>query len=1270
MSRKVQFTNIPVLRSETTMPVIKFSKTPTKVKDKTFKAIRKRAEDYVRFMTVIVTGARPNEIVIGTKTQSKDAVVKIHDKLIPPWKQELDHIRAYKDMWIKFLNKLASIEFFGSLSIQQREEWLAENQNTSKTYMDEIPGVKFEVLQLGKSDLRTKLSEEDIESLLSGEIIPATEIRDMFPRKPGSKAKRTTMMFRRSIWKVSLTHREVQTFDGPTFNLATGLITSSAKTRKSNEVILVLERFGGVKPYDVGFLTTRKGIALDEATILPYVLRRHPGFTIEDIDIIKQATYTFTPAAYKSLLQKIIRFRPKVVDFGKDFGIYPANFALSVTLALLVIMPGSFVPDIQRYVTGMESAFKRLAVTVFEDSSVDNKHHSTLLRMVCAAILAQRVKSWRPDEDLIETLFMLGDIAWNQDAAYYYNINRGIDLPPYYVDTNGTLLGNTSALMDELRSFQSDLGMIRDIAKEWSENAGESPRDRNPTMPDVMPLLHCVDQHWAPEVVYFYPYEVVKDKYTPGSRPYSQLVRDIFSITGVNPRRTLGKKGRVMHPKTYSPDLEDRLFTKQTREAQRLLLVSRQSPREQTIPALKKNISFDYEIDEDWLAGLVGTLEISGRPAALATLDPRNISEYIVFRKPAREMKSASLTDKQTKTATTKLITQLKNGIKLTGATPPVEKLMGSKVILRGENYYIQPTSDEEMLWDDFRRGQETFTLFKIRDLSVDRALTTYVTGIAIEADSSLEKLLEEVENDIVRRLLFYINRNSSAIEFNHVSREGGGTKDAVMIEDVGAYQLLLKISLLYPSAIQRRTGITLIFDVKFAPLLWGIRNLVETYLARDVPIHTETWTAFRDHKNRELFWYQEEGLSKMFAEHTSGLKAHFLYMTVGAGKTLTVLTYLQYLQQRDELPPYVLYALPSSAFKSVIGEIEAFKLNINILVPLKSIPKDYDKDMRKYASKNCDMKPYMINMIEHDHLRECGDTLAVKMSQSVFIFDEAHKALNDSIRTSVALNLSSLAQDTVALTGTPIIDTKTYKLIRWLERIVEFEVNEKNYWVATGAMIKYIVNTNIPVIEESVLSTFTPEEETVYQNLVPPNLGGKNTNHKQADIRKATEICYKACTREMVQQTKKYLAQDRGVFVVARTTDHQYQLKKKILKEIPDLEEEDVFIIGKSKSLLLTKEAVAKGKVRDYRVVITTIRHSEGYTLTTLSVMVTSVYPSNNATREQIAGRINRPGQYAEDLVYVTVHAGILTYILEHHNDAKNLSSVLKTISEQIYSS
>ena len=60
---------------------------------------------------------------------------------------------------------------------------------------------------------------------------------------------------------------------------------------------------------------------------------------------------------------------------------------------------------------------------------------------------------------------------------------------------------------------------------------------------------------------------------------------------------------------------------------------------------------------------------------------------------------------------------------------------------------------------------------------------------------------------------------------------------------------------------------------------------------------------------------------------------------------------------------------------------------------------------------------------------------------------------------------------------------------------------------------------------------------------------------------------------------------------------------------------------------------------------------------------MITSVYPSNNATREQLEGRINRLGSNYEIVYYYIIHTGILTYILHNHNSAKSLSVALKAI-------
>lgn len=90
----------------------------------------------------------------------------------------------------------------------------------------------------------------------------------------------------------------------------------------------------------------------------------------------------------------------------------------------------------------------------------------------------------------------------------------------------------------------------------------------------------------------------------------------------------------------------------------------------------------------------------------------------------------------------------------------------------------------------------------------------------------------------------------------------------------------------------------------------------------------------------------------------------------------------------------------------------------------------------------------------------------------------------------------------------------------------------------------------------------------------------------------------------------------------------------------------------------------VTKGAMFEYRA---PLGKSEGYTLTRLKSMVTSVYPSNNATREQIEGRVVRMGQTAKSVDFVMVHTGILTYIMQRHIDARNLAAVLAKLADEI---
>jgi hypothetical protein len=144
-----------------------------------------------------------------------------------------------------------------------------------------------------------------------------------------------------------------------------------------------------------------------------------------------------------------------------------------------------------------------------------------------------------------------------------------------------------------------------------------------------------------------------------------------------------------------------------------------------------------------------------------------------------------------------------------------------------------------------------------------------------------------------------------------------------------------------------------------------------------------------------------------------------------------------------------------------------------------------------------------------------------------------------------------------------------------------------------------------------------------------------------------------------MIEETVKAVREGHGVMLVAKDSKHQEKMFELLGERMGG---SDIFVLRKGDSIVLTDEEVKNGSVHDYKVVIVPIKKSEGYTLTTLDTMITSVYPSNNATREQIEGRINRIGQ-KRDIVYKIFHTGILTYILNNHNDAKSLSLAIKAI-------
>ncbi|KNC87345.1 hypothetical protein SARC_00535 [Sphaeroforma arctica JP610] len=218
----------------------------------------------------------------------------------------------------------------------------------------------------------------------------------------------------------------------------------------------------------VGFIVSKRNLPLSQSEALEAA-----DVTEEDFLRIKPSLRGFTAAGYKSLLQKIIRARPSQVEL-LDGQRLDSGLVLRTTVMLLFLHAGAFVPDIQRYVTGAESALKRVAVCVLEDSYTPD--HQSLLSLLAAAWVAQAsARLWRPGKVQLSQAVAVAMQAWqNEDKFKWSHISESDNnirkpsnkrtLREYVLSNSNTALENCSAMLDRLRSFQGDLLMAREIA--------------------------------------------------------------------------------------------------------------------------------------------------------------------------------------------------------------------------------------------------------------------------------------------------------------------------------------------------------------------------------------------------------------------------------------------------------------------------------------------------------------------------------------------------------------------------------------------------------------------------------------------------------------------------------------------------------------------------------------------------------------------------------------------------------------------------------------
>lgn len=218
---------------------------------------------------------------------------------------------------------------------------------------------------------------------------------------------------------------------------------------------------------------------------------------------------------------------------------------------------------------------------------------------------------------------------------------------------------------------------------------------------------------------------------------------------------------------------------------------------------------------------------------------------------------------------------------------------------------------------------------------------------------------------------------------------------------------------------------------------------------------------------------------------------------------------------------------------------------------------------------------------------------------------------------------------------------------------ITDFPVTPKNYCVAISGLISIRCDTKVKTLRVAIEEPFTNDEQIRYNSIVPSKLGGTSLT---LDFNEACHISYGAIHRGIIIHTINWLSRGEGVFVVARNAEDANNMYNTISNR-----GYLVSIINRKNPLSLTPSSV-----NCPHVVITTPNHCEGYDMTRYRVMVSGVYPSNQATREQLEKRVNRLNQIS-DVTINLIHSGLISYIHDKYEGVRDVAASLKGFAREL---
>jgi hypothetical protein len=922
----------------------------------------------------------------------------------------------------------------------------------------------------------------------------------------------------------------------------------------------------------------------------------------------------------KSLLQKLIRFQAKMVQIDDVLGGGPpllvsTTQVLRYTCIAMARARGSFVPDIQRFVTGLET-LKRLVIIGFEDAHITDDMEPTAVCICAVALASRQMRSYCPPDVWIEEhVVRFATRLLETDKAFVYTTEH-----LYPLHTNTVIAWErVSMLLDDLRAFQSDLRMVRDIIQTQRTQTISHSTDR----PAIMHLSHYIDQHCAPWVTRFIPQDQLPLPSEP-SKPFGQALHALFrDVTGKNPRRT-------------GTEITDWCIAVQ--RAQRLAWLSSLPgiPCVVDVPFVGTT-SMPITLPMGWIMGAIGHIPVregTSKYFVLVTdVDP--VPVFQVVYQPSRTDRKESHIEENIQD---RIIDRVKQQMRTHGVP-----LSGGQPTFRNRRAYLGPEGHLHLApsanrltpanrWIQVRNQQHVVSTFRAISpdvfdtvplhLQLETSIRRTCAGVAANWEPLLRELLYRLPDPVLRRLHRLVILFPSRITFADISRDGGANQDVLpCFLDPATCLFLCRLCIICPGILVPFPSKGFIVHDK-SGLRYIVQHLIVPALADRVsrtPRTTSAWPMRPD--LRERTQVQEESLGLLQRRFAQGRTSFGLFSNTGSGKTKMVVDALYAWQ--SVLPEYLIWCVPPGVLKTAYQELSRCFDTIHFWVPKanNTAAKNALHDYRgKIVGGTCPLpQQHTVLLLHHDQLKKGLDRLEPYMSSATFVFDEVHNALNPKTqRTSAALRLVSQAAYSFILSATPARNNHVFEIGRWLEMQVPYTVTPKNVLTAMGSAFSDRHETGIEIVRE-----------TSYTLHVDGEVG---------DLIAHMRTMWGLVEQEYLRYLPSDLARGKRVLLVVA----DLPMAQRLYTAVAQLVTKDVVLVPAT-GIHITPQTVATGSTLNYQVAITTCTRVEGYSLTTFDTMYTSVFYGNAFKRRQLEGRLDRIGSEQSRLTFRTFIIGAL---------------------------